>query len=333
MSRDIAIDLGTANTLVYVKGRGIVVNEPTVMAMNERTGEVVGVGAETWRILDRAPLDVVAVRPLRHGSITDFELTEQLMRVLFQRAGVGRFSHPRALVAVSGVANTVERRAVAEAARQAGAKQVMLIDEPMAAAIGAGLPVNEPSGNCVIDVGGGTTEIAVVSMGGVVAARAIRVGGFDLDDAIKQFLRGTYGLTVGERAAEEIKRAVCSAMPRPDDPHAAVTGRELSTGSPMTVEVQSEDFQPAVDDHVRRVLGAIQEALSETPPELGHDVIERGMLLTGGGGMLRGLGERINEETKIPVRLADEPLQTVCIGAGRALAVSDELTQRGILTS
>jgi rod shape-determining protein MreB len=332
VSRDIAIDLGTANTLVHVQGRGIVVDEPTVMAMNERTGEVVGVGADTWRILDAAPLDVVAVRPLRHGSITDFDLTERLMRGLFQRAGVGRFRHPRALIAVSSVSNTVERRAIVEAARQAGAKEVLLIDEPMAAAIGAGLPIDEPSGNCVIDVGGGTTEIAVVSMGGVVATRAIRVGGFDLDDAIRQFLRETHGLTVGERAAEEIKRAVCSAMPGANDPRGVVTGRELSTGAPKTVEVGAEDFHAAVDNHVRRVLGTIQEALSETPPELGHDVIERGMLLTGGGGMLRGLSERIQEETKIPVRLADEPLRTVCLGAGRALGVSDELAQRGILT-
>jgi len=329
--REVAIDLGTANTLVYVRGQGIVLNEPTVIAMNERTGQVLAMGDEAWQMIGRTPGYIVAVRPLRHGAITDFDVTERLIKLVFQRIGVGRFTHPRALICVSSAITSVERRAVEEAALSAGARSVVLIQEPMAAAIGAGLPVDQPLGNCVIDVGGGTTEVAVISMGGVVASRAIRVGGFDLDDAIQRFLRREYGMAIGERTAEAIKKEIGSAFATALDPKAEIRGRDLATGMPKTVTVGADEMRVALEEHVAMVVEAVREALSESPPELAHDVLERGMFLTGGGGLLRGLDARISAETHISVHVTETPLETVCLGAGRALESLDRLREHGVL--
>jgi len=333
MSRDIAIDLGTANTLVFVRGRGIVLNEPTVVAMNERTGDVLAMGNEAWQMIGRTPGHVVAVRPLRNGAITDFDVTERLIKLVLNKVGLGRFMHPRALICVSSAITTVERRAVEEAALSAGARTVHLIEEPMAAAIGAGLAIDQPRGNCVIDIGGGTTEVAVVTMGGVVAARAIRVGGFDLDDAVQRFLRREYGMAVGERAAEAIKKEIGSAFPTDDEPKAEVRGRELATGLPKTVTISAEEMRSACEDAVAQVSEAVRGALADTPPELAHDVIERGMYLTGGGGLLRGMDARLTAETTIPVHVTENPLETVCLGAGRALGSLEKLRDHGVLLS
>ncbi|MFN2613429.1 MAG: rod shape-determining protein [Actinomycetota bacterium] len=331
MARDLAIDLGTANTLVFARGDGIVLNEPSVVAMHERTGQIVAMGNEALTMIGRTSQSIVAVRPLRHGSITDFEITERMIAMLFQRAGVGRWSHPRALISVSSAITTVERRAVEEAALSAGARSVALIREPLAAAIGAGLPIDQPVGNCIIDVGGGTTEVAVISMGGVVAARAARVGGLDLDDAIQRWLRRDHEMAVGERIAEELKRELGSASPQKDEPKAEIRGRDLATGLPKTVTVSAEEVRAALDESIASMIEAVREALSESPPELAHDVIERGMVLTGGGGLLRGLDERIAAEVSIPVHLSDNPLETVALGAGHALASLDRLREHGML--
>ena len=331
MSRDIAIDLGTANTLVFVRGRGIVLNEPTVVAMNERTGDVLAMGNEAWHMIGRTPGNVVAVRPLRNGAITDFDVTERLIKLVLRKVGLGRFMHPRALICVSSAITAVERRAVEEAALSAGARTVHLIEEPMAAAIGAGLPIDQPHGNCVIDIGGGTTEVAVVTMGGVVASRAIRVGGFDLDEAVQRFLRREYGMAVGERTAEAIKKEIGSAYPTDEEPKAEVRGRELATGMPKSVTISAEEMRSACEEAVVQVTEAVRGALADTPPELAHDVIERGMYLTGGGGLLRGMDARLAAETTIPVHITENPLETVCLGAGRALGSLEKLREHGVL--
>ncbi|HJT37959.1 MAG TPA: rod shape-determining protein [Actinomycetota bacterium] len=333
MPRDIAVDLGTANTLVFVRGRGIVLNEPTVVAMNERTGDVLAMGNEAWDVVGRSPGHIVGVRPLRHGAITDFDVTERLIRSALSKAGLGRFAHPRALVCVSSAITTVERRAVEEATLSAGARAVHLIEEPMAAAIGAGLPIDQPTGNCVIDIGGGTTEVAVVTMGGVVASRAIRVGGFDIDEAIQRFLRHEYGLAVAERTAEAIKKEVGSAYPTEDEPKAEIRGRELASGMPKTLVVSADEMRAACEEGVAQVSEAVRGALADTPPELAHDVIEGGMYLMGGGGLLRGMAARLTADTTIPVHLVERPLETVCLGAGRALESLDTLKDHGVLLS
>lgn len=331
LTRDLAIDLGSANTLVFVRGEGIVVREPTLVAMSERTGEALAIGSEAWALADRQPAEISLVRPLRHGAITDFNVTERLMKILFQRVGVGRLLHPRALVCVSSAITPVERRAVEEAAASAGARSADLIPEPMAAAIGAGLPIDQPAGNCIVDVGGGTTEVAIISMGGIVASRALRVGGFDLDDAIQRFLRTQFGIAIGDRTAEAIKIQIGSAVPSDDEPAAEIRGRELQTGLPGTVTVGAEELRVAMRDQIDAMIGAVRDALAEAPPELSHDVLDRGMHLTGGGALLRGLAERIETETNIPIHRTDAPLETVVIGAGRALANLARLRETGVV--
>lgn len=331
MPRDIAIDLGTANTLAFVRGRGIVLRVASILALDERTGDIVALGDEAWAAVEGAQGRLSAVRPLRNGAITDFQLTERLIRMVFQRAGVGRFSHPRAIIAVSSAISPVERRAVEEAAQMAGARGALLIDEPVAAGLGAGMPIDQPWGNCVIDVGGGTTEVAVIAMGGIIASRAIRVGGFDLDDAVRSYLRLEHGLVVGERAAEEIKKAVASAHPSADEGKSEISGRDLATGQPRTALVDAAELRAAIDDIVVQIVEAVRATMADTPAELSHDVLERGVVLAGGGALVRGLAARLEEDTGIPVRIADEPLDTVCVGAGRALDAVAELKQQGIL--
>ncbi|CAN5887959.1 rod shape-determining protein [soil metagenome] len=325
MARDLAIDLGTANTLVYAKGRGIVLNEPSVIALNQQTGDVLAMGQEAWQMIGRTPGYIVAVRPLRQGAITDFEVTQRMIRLLLQRAGVSKFNRPRVVICVPSAITEVERRAVTEAARRAGAADAQLIEQPMAAALGAYLPVNEPVANMVIDVGGGTSETALISLGGVVAIQAVRVGSFDIDAAIQTFIRREYGIAVGERTAEEIKVAIGSAWPVQDDVKAEVRGRDLMSGLPKTVILSPAEVRKAIAEPVRAVVESVIACLGEAPPELAHDLIVRGMYLVGGGGMLNGMAQRIAEETEIPVTLVDAPLEAVVMGAGRCIEAYDQL--------
>jgi rod shape-determining protein MreB len=325
LARDLAIDLGTANTLVYASGRGIVLNEPTVIALNNQTHDVLAMGRDAWQMIGRTPGYIVAVRPLRQGAITDFDVTQRMIRLLLQRAGLSRFQRPRVLICVPSAITEVERRAVKEAARQAGAGDAQLIEQPMAAAIGANLPIHEPLGNMIVDVGGGTTETAVISLGGIVALRAIRVGSFDIDAAIQVYVRREYGIAIGERTAEEIKLAIGSAHPTTDEVKAEVRGRDLMSGLPKTVVLTPEEVREAIEEQVRAICDAVIAALAQTPPELAHDLILHGIHLVGGGGMLRGLDLRIAQETKLPVHLVDAPLECVVLGAGRCVEIFDQV--------
>ena len=300
MARDLAIDLGTANTLVYMKGRGIVLNEPSVIALNRQTGEVLATGREAWQMIGRTPGYIVAVRPLRGGAITDFEITERMIRLLLQRVGVSRFTRPKVVICVPSAITEVERRAVTDAARRAGAADANLIEQPMAAAIGADLPIDEPVGNMVIDIGGGTSETAVISLGGIVALEAVRVGSFDIDASIQNYVRREHGIAIGERTAEEIKVAIGSADPTQDENQAEVRGRDLMTGLPKTVLLTPEEIRFAIEDVVSSIIASVIRCLAKAPPELSQDFLVRGMYLVGGGGLLRGLAQRIERETKVP---------------------------------
>ncbi|NDH44813.1 MAG: rod shape-determining protein [Actinobacteria bacterium] len=319
MARDLAIDLGTANTLVYKQGEGIIMNEPTVIAKNRRTNEVLATGHEAWDMIGRTPSFIVAVRPLRGGAITDFETTEQMIRLLLKRAGVSRFARPKVLICVPSAITEVERRAVTEATRRAGAADAQLLEQPMAAAIGADLPIEDAVGNMVVDIGGGTTETAVISLGGIVTLRAERVGGFTLDEAIQGWVRKEHGLAIGERTAEEIKMQIGSAMPTQDDRDAEVRGRDLVTGLPKTVVLTAAEIREALDDVVTRMIDSVKECLAITPPELAQDLLTRGIYLVGGGALLRGLPERLQYETKVPVQLSPQPLEAVVLGAGHCI--------------
>jgi rod shape-determining protein MreB and related proteins len=325
VARDLAIDLGTANTLVYAKGKGIVLNEPSVIALNSQTGDVLAMGHEAWQMIGRTPGYIVAVRPLRQGAITDFDITQRMIRLLLQRAGVSKFNRPRVVICVPSAITEVERRAVTEAARRAGAADAQLLEQPMAAAIGAGLPINEPLGNMVVDVGGGTSETAVISLGGVVALQAIRVGSFDIDAAIQTFIRREYGIAVGERTAEEIKVAIGSAWPTDNEVKAEVRGRDLMSGLPKTVILSPEEVREAIEEQVSTIVDSVVQCLGGAPPELSQDLIAHGMYLVGGGGLLKGLDRRIAEETEIPVHLVDAPLECVVLGAGRVIEAYDAL--------
>lgn len=325
MARDLAIDLGTANTLVYVRGRGIVLNEPTVIALNTRTQEVLAMGQDAWQMIGRTPGYIVAVRPLRKGAITDFEITQRMIRLLLERVGVSRFNRPRVLICVPSAITEVERRAVEEAAKRAGASDVYLLEQPLAAAIGAGLPIQEPLGNMVVDVGGGTSETAVISMGGVVALQAIRIGGFELDGAIQVHLRRAHGIAIGDRTAEEIKLAIGSAWPVADDVRVEVRGRDLMSGLPKTVVLAPAEVREAVDDSVSAIVDSVLRCLGHAPPELSQDLIVQGIHLVGGGGLLRGFDARLAQAAGLPVHLVDAPLECVVLGAGRCLDSFDSL--------
>ena len=323
-ARDLAIDLGTANTLVYRQGEGIVFNEPTVVAMNAATGKIEAMGDEAWQMIGGRSGNVVAVRPLRHGVMTEFDITQRMIEVVFQRVGVSRFPKPRVVACISSESSEVERRAVEEAVKFAGGKGVVLVEEPLAAAIGARLPIHEPIGNLVVDIGGGMTEMAVVSMGGVVSGVSIRTGGFDLDAAIAEHVRAEYGVAIGEKAAEEIKIAIGSAFPVPQGKVAVVVGRELTSGAPTEIRVGEAEIRQAMSEPVARIVEAARRTLAEAPPELTHDVLEAGMFLTGGGGSLRGLDLLMSQECEVPVHLTDRPLETVVLGAGAMLEHLDD---------
>ncbi|HEU4488971.1 MAG TPA: rod shape-determining protein [Actinomycetota bacterium] len=324
MARDVAIDLGTANTLVYQRGRGILFAEPTVLALNKETGAVLAMGEEAWHMIGRTPGYIVAVRPLRSGAISDFDVTEKLIRLILQRSGVTRLARPRVLVCVPSALTEVERRAVEEATLSAGARSCYLIEEPMAAAIGAGLPVHEPLGNLVVDVGGGTSEVALISLGGMVTNTPVRVGGFDLDAAITTYLRREYAIAVGERTAERIKIAVGSAWPMQNEEKAELRGRDLASGLPKNVVITSEEMREAIAEQVRAVVSAVLSCLGASPPDLVQDVLLNGITLTGGGGMLSGLDKLISQESEVPVHVTEQPLECVVMGAGKCLESFDQ---------
>ncbi len=325
MARDLAIDLGTANTLVYAKGEGIVLNEPSVIALNSLNQEVLAIGRDAWQMIGRTPGYIVAVRPLRQGAITDYDVTQRMIRQILQKVGVSRLNRPKVLICVPSAITEVEKRAVTEAARRAGAAQAQLIDQPMAAAIGAGLPVHEPIGSMVVDIGGGTSETALISLGGTVALQAIRVGGFDFDAAIQTYVRRAHGIAVGERTAEEIKIAVGSAAPTADEHQAEVRGREIMSGLPKTVILNPGEVRQAVDELVTAICKSVVSCLGQAPAELAQDVIRTGIHLVGGGGMLRGLDQRLARVTGVPVHVVDAPLEAVVLGAGRCIENYDVL--------
>ena len=322
--RDLAIDLGSSNTLVYRQGQGVAFNEPSVCAMNSRTGEVLALGREAWELAQRAPAEVTATRPLHRGVITSFELAEQMFRLILRRLGVPRFPRPRILVCVPMVLTEVERRAVSEAAAAAGARSVSLVDEPLAAAIGAGLPIQEPVGSMVVDVGGGTSGMAMLALGALVNGKAVPMGGTDMDGAIQAYLRDRFGVAVGERIAEQIKIELGSAYPAADARQAEVRGRDLSTGRPRMVTMAPEEIREVLSEPVRVIVEATRNCLAESPPDLAHDVLETGIFLTGGGAMLKGLDMRLAQECEVPVHITEHPLATVVVGAGRLLDYDPE---------
>ena len=324
MGRDLAIDLGTANILVYRQGEGIVFNEPTVVAIDTGSGRIKAMGDAAWAAIDRAPGNVVAARPLRDGTIRDFDVLRRMMKVILDRTSVSRFPKPRALVCVPSAISQVERRALEKATKSAGARSVVLVEEPLAAAIGAELPIHEPVGNLIVDIGGGTSEMAVVSMGGVVSGHSIALGGFDLDAAIQEHIRSAFGVAIGEKAAEEIKVAIGSAFPAPQGKNVLVQGRDLSTGAPVEIEVSEDEIRQAMAGPVNGIVEAARRCLAEAPPELTHDVLETGMFLTGGGGLLRGLDVLLSQECEVPVHLTDRPLETVVLGCGVMLEHLDD---------
>jgi rod shape-determining protein MreB len=323
-----AIDLGTANTLVYVGGRGIVVSEPSVVASDTNTGEVHAVGADAERMIGRTPATISAMRPLRHGVIADFEVTEEMLRYFIRKVLDRRGAHPRLIVCAPSGVTEVEKRAVEEASLAAGARRVHLIEEPIAAAIGAGISIDEPIGRMVVDVGGGTSEMAVISLGGIVRSRSVRVGGYEMDEAIAHYLRSVHQLAIGSRTAEAIKIAIGSASPLPEERTSEVRGRHLITGLPTGVQLRSEEVRAAIMTPVREIMKAIKDTLEETPPELAGDIAREGILLAGGGTLLRGLPELVATETGMPVYRADSPLTCVAVGSGQALDHFDQLSMK-----
>jgi rod shape-determining protein MreB and related proteins len=314
-----AVDLGTANTLVYVRGRGIVLSEPSVVAIDQRTGEVHAVGVEAKRMLGRTPGTISAIRPLKDGVIADFDVTEQMLRHFIQKVHQNRWAHPRVVVCVPSGVTGVEKRAVEDATIAAGARQAYLIEEPMAAAIGAGLPVSEPTGNMIVDIGGGTTEVAVISLGGIVVSQSIRVGGDELDEAIVNYVKREYKLLIGMQTSEEVKLEIGSAAPMKEELQAEIRGRDLVTGLPKTVILSSQEVRLALDEPLQQIIDAIKSTLDKTPPELASDIMDRGIVLAGGGALLHKLDDRIRHETEMPVHLAESPLTCVAVGSGRSL--------------
>ncbi len=326
MGRDMALDLGTANTVVYVRGEGIVLNEPSVVAVNTRTRKVLAVGAEAKSMIGRTPAHIQAVRPLREGVIADFDMCEEMLRFFIERVHQRRWAKPRMVIAVPSGITGVEQRAVQEAAESAGArKPTHIIEEPMAAAIGTGMQVWEPTGNMIVDVGGGTTEVAVISLGGIVSSQSIRVGGDEFDNAIVQFVKKEHSLLIGERTAEEIKIVLGSAYPLAREARAEIRGRDLVSGLPRVVSITTEDIREGLEESVTAICDAVRGTLDHTPPELAADIMESGIMLAGGGALLRNLDQRVANETGMPITVAQDPLHAVVRGCGHVL---DNLDQR-----
>lgn len=323
-SKDLGIDLGTANTLVYIRGKGIILIEPSVVAIQKDTGRVLAVGEEAKKMIGRTPGNIVAIRPMKDGVIADFDVTHTMIRYFMNKAlkkNVNYFNRPRVVLCVPAGVTTVEERAVKEAAIQAGAKEAFLIEEPMAAAIGAGLPIHEPTGNMIVDIGGGTTDVAVISLGGIVTSRSIRIGGDEMDEAIVNYIKRTYNLMIGERTAEEIKISIGSAIALDEitDDDYQVRGRDLVSGLPKHVMVTSKEIRNALAETVTAIVDAIKICLEKTPPELAADIMDRGIMMAGGGSLLKGLDVLISRETGMPVHKSEEPLWSVAVGAGKTL--------------
>jgi rod shape-determining protein MreB len=314
-----AVDLGTANTLVYVRGRGIVLSEPSVVAVDARSGEVHAVGVEAKRMLGRTPGTIRAIRPLKDGVIADFDVTEEMLRHFIQRVHQNRFAHPRVVVCVPSGVTGVEKRAVEEACLSAGARQAYLIEEPMAAAIGAGLPVGEPTGSMVLDVGGGTSEVAVISLGGIVVSESIRVGGDEQDDAITAHCKHEHKLLIGQQTAEEVKLEIGSASQLPEEVTTEIRGRDMVAGLPKTVMLTSSEVRTALEEPISQIVAAVKDTLDRTPPELAGDIMDRGITLAGGGALLQGMEERLRMECQMPAQLTESPLTCVAVGSGRSL--------------
>lgn len=330
-SKDMGIDLGTANTLVHVKGRGVVLNEPSVVAIQRDTGAILAIGDEAKRMIGRTPGNIVAIRPLKDGVIADFDVTQTMLKYFISRAFKSRtFIKPRVVVGVPSGVTEVEKRAVIDATLQAGAREAYLIEEPMAAAIGAGMDVREPSGNMVVDIGGGTTEVAIISLGGIVTSRSIRVGGDEMDEAIIYYIKKEYNLMIGERTAEEIKINIGSADPDLKDGSMEIRGRDLVTGLPKTLKVSSHEIKEALAEPVNNIIDAIKVTLEKTPPELAADIMDRGIVMTGGGSLLSGLDKRVNKETGMPVHIAENPLDCVALGTGEVVEEIDLLRRVSI---
>ena len=331
LGRDLAIDLGTANTLIYVRGHGVVLDEPSVVAINATDGRPVAVGMEAKRMMGRTPNHIKVIRPLKDGVIADFEVCEKMLRYFIQKVAGSKWSKPRMVICVPSGITGVEQRAVQDAAEYAGArKPVHIIEEPMAAAIGADMPVHEPSGNMIVHIGGGTTEVAVISLGGIVTAQSIRVAGDELDEAILQYVKKEFSLAIGDRTAEEIKIQMGSAWPLEEELTADIRGRDLISGLPRTIEITTEQIREAVAEPISAIVDAVKTTLDKTPPELAADIMEDGITITGGGALLGGLDQRLAHETGMPIRIADEPLYSVVIGSGRALENIDAM--RGLMS-
>lgn len=318
-SRDMGIDLGTANTVVHVKGRGIVLQEPSVVALDRETRAILAVGEEAKQMIGRTPGNIIAIRPMKDGVIADFDVTQAMLKYFIKKAHPRGLVKPRIVIGVPSGVTEVERRAVIEAALQAGAREAYPIEEPMAAAIGAGLPVHEPTGNMVVDIGGGTTEVGIISLGGIVTCRSIRVAGDEMDESIINYVKRTYNLMIGERTAEEVKIKIGSAYPINDGETMEVRGRDLVTGLPKTLKITAEEVRKALAEPVAAIIDAIKVTLEKTPPELAADIMDRGIVLTGGGSMLRGLDRLVSEQTGMPVHIAEEPLLCVVRGTSKVL--------------
>lgn len=323
-SRDMGIDLGTANTLVYIKGKGIMIREPSVVAKQQDTGDILAVGEEAKRMIGRTPGNIVAIRPMKDGVIADFDVTEAMLRHFIKKAHKRvRLVHPRIVICVPSGVTEVEKRAVHDAAIHAGAREAYLIEESMASAIGAGLPVHEPAGNMVVDIGGGTTEVAIISLGGIVTSETIRIGGDEMDTSIVHYVKRHYNLMIGERTAEQVKIEIGAAIVDPEmNETRELRGRDLVTGLPKTVTISAEEIRDALKEPVNRIVAAVKRTLEQTPPELASDVMDKGIVMTGGGALLKGLNRLLSDETGMPVHIAENPLDCVALGAGKVL---DEL--------
>jgi len=318
VGRDMGIDLGTANTLVYVKGKGIVLDEPSIVAIDKDTNKILAVGKEAKRMVGRTPGNIVAIRPLKDGVIADFETTEKMLRYFIQKVHKNvAFARPRIVICVPSGITAVERKAVVEATEQAGARAAFIIEEPLAAAIGADLPVNEPTGSMIVDIGGGTSEVAVISLGGIVASQSLRIGGDEMDEAITYYLKKEHNLLLGERTSEKVKIEIGSAFPLENEEKMEINGRDLVTGLPKTIIITSQQIRKALEKTITDIVNSIIEVLDVTPPELASDIMKRGIVLSGGGALLKGLSERVSRETHCPVYLANDPLASVALGAGR----------------
>lgn len=319
-SSDLAVDLGTANTLVYVRGKGVVSSEPSVVAINRDSKEILAIGQEAKNMLGRTPANIIAVRPMKDGVIADYDTTEKMIKYFIHKVHNRRMLvHPRMVICIPSGVTQVEKRAVKDSAIQAGAREVFLIEEPMAAAIGAGLPIQEPTGNMVVDIGGGTTEVAVISLSGIVYANSVRVGGDEMDDNIVNYIKRQYNLLIGTATAEDLKIKLGSAFPLDSEIKTEIKGRDLVTGIPKTIEISDSEIREALKDSITKIVDAVRIALEQTPPELSADIVDKGIVLTGGGALLKNLDKRLSHETGLPIIVSDDPLKAVALGSGRVL--------------